>query len=94
MKPKGRKKIVCEILIFIKTNKIKAKENQIIYANDDYKCYKRIKALADLFPYNENHKRCKLVNKMIRDLWILYYFYKNNLDNRKINYENIKKKYI
>lgn len=93
MKPKGKKKIIIEIYIFIQKYKRRAKQGIIFYSNDDYRCYKRIRALADLYPYNEDNLRCKLINEMIEDLWILYYFYKNNLGNRKINYEIIKKRY-
>tara|TARA_Y100001973_G_C5026010_1_gene245595 strand:+ start:312 stop:596 length:285 start_codon:yes stop_codon:yes gene_type:complete len=94
VKPKGKKKLVIEIYIFILKNKKRAKQGIIFFDNDDYHCYKRIRALADLFPYNHNSLRCKLINKMIEDLWVLYYFYKINLGNRKISYENIKKRYI
>ena len=94
MKPKGRKKIIKEIYIFILANKKRAKQGIVFFSNDDYRCYKRIRALADLFPYNENNIRCKLINQMIEDLWILYYFYKINLSKKKISYENIKKRYI
>jgi len=94
VKPKGRKKIIYEIYIFIHRYKKRAKQRIVFYSNDDYRCYKRIRALADLFPYNENQMRCKLINEMIQELWILYYFYKINCTNRKVSYENIKKRYL
>ena len=86
MKPKGRKKLVHDIKIFVKKLKKRAKEGEIIYSNDDYKCYKRIRALADLFPY-ENNERLEEINELIDELWILYYYYKTNVNGKKISYE-------
>ena len=86
MKPKGRKKLVHDIKIFVKKLKKRAKEGEIIYSHDDYKCYKRIRALADLFPY-ENNERLEEINELIDELWILYYYYNTNVNGKKISYE-------
>jgi hypothetical protein len=91
--PKGKDKIIKEIQEFIKHNRQKAIKNLYDY-HDDLECYKMIYALAECFRVDENHKRNnEKVEIMIDDLWVLYYYFKNNIDGKKTNYNNIVNKF-
>jgi hypothetical protein len=91
--PKGKDKIIKEIQEFIKHKRQKAIKNLYDY-HDDLECYKMIYALAECFRVDENHKRNnEKVEIMIDDLWILYYYFKNNIDGKKTNYNNIVNKF-
>ena len=90
---KGKKKIILEIEDFINKKKKKAELNQYD-CHDDLECYKMIYALAECFRVDENHKRNNLkVEILIDELWVLYYYFKNNIDGNKINYNNIVNKF-
>jgi hypothetical protein len=91
--PKGKDKIIKEIQEFIKHKRQKAIKNLYDY-HDDLECYKMIYALAECFRVDENHKRNnEKVEIMIDDLWVLYYYFKNNIDGKKTNYNNIVNKF-
>ena len=93
MKPKGKEKIIVEIKKFIKDNKVKANKN-FYDSKDDLECYKMIYALSELFRVSDKHIRNhEEVEKMIDDLWCLYYYFKENIDGNKINYTNIVNRY-
>ena len=92
MKPKGNNKLVSDIEIFVKNYKKRAITGNVIYANDDYRCYKRIRALADLYPY-KNPLRTEKIDNLIGELWVLYYYYKININGRKVSYVTILIKY-
>ena len=85
--------MVEEIKEFIKEYKKKAIQEDSRIANNDYKCYKRIRALADMFAYEQYSERTEEINIMIDDLWVLYYYFKTNQNNGKTSYENIYNKY-
>ena len=91
--PKGKDKIIKEIQEFIKHKRQKAIKNLYDY-HDDLECYKMIYAPAECFRVDENHKRNnEKVEIMIDDLWVLYYYFKNNIDGKKTNYNNIVNKF-
>ena len=90
---KGKKKIILEIEDFINKKKKKAELNQYDF-HDDLECYKMIYALAECFRVDENHKRNNLkVEILIDELWVLYYYFKNNIDGNKKIYNNIVNKF-
>jgi hypothetical protein len=90
---KGKEKIILEIEDFISKKKQKAENNLFDYG-DDLDCYKMIYALAECFRVDENYKRDNIkVEIMIDDLWILYYYFKNNIDGEKINYYSFVNKF-
>ena len=61
---------------------------------DDYETYKMIYALADLFPVDEKYTRNEPeVEKQLKELWYLYFFFKHSIDGKNIKYSNIVKKY-
>ena len=93
MNKKGNQKLVEEIKEFIKEYKKKPIQEDSRIANNDYKCYKRIRALADMFAYEQYSERTEEINIMIDDLWVLYYYFKTNQNNGKTSYENIYNKY-
>ena len=93
MNKKGNQKLVEEIKEFIKEYKKKAIQEDSRIANNDYKCFKRIRGLADMFAYEQYSERTEEINIMIDDLWVLYYYFKTNQNNGKTSYENIYNKY-
>lgn len=93
MIPRGKDKVILEIEDFIKHKKKKAEKNLYDF-HDDLECYKMIYALAECFRVDENHKRNNLkIEILIDQLWVLYYYFKNNIDGNRINYNNIVNKY-
>ena len=68
MNKKSNQKLVEEIKEFIKEYKKKAIQEDSRIANNDYKCYKRIRALADMFAYEQYSERTEEINIMIDDL--------------------------
>ena len=93
MNKKGKDKLVQEIKDFIKKYQEVAINEDNRIANNDVKCYKRIRALADMFTYEQYSERTEEINNMINDLWVLYYYFKNNQNNNKTTYENMRYKY-
>ena len=85
--------VIRNIEIFIANSKIKAK-NHKYDANDDYKCYKRIYAIALVFPVNEKyHRDIPEIEWQIKELWYLYYYYKYRIDGKNFTYSQIVTKY-
>lgn len=90
---KGKQKIIREIEVFILKYKIKAKKHRYD-ANDDIKCFKRIYALAEVFPVNKKYKRnIPEIEWQIKELWYLYYYYKLRIDGKNLTYSQIVTKY-
>lgn len=90
---KGKTKVLREIETFILRYKEKAKEHQY-HNNDDVKCYKRIYALAELFPVNNKYqRRLPEIESQIKQLWLLYYYYKQRIDGKNLKYNQIVIKY-
>ena len=90
---KGKTKVIREIETFILRYKEKAKEHQY-HNNDDVKCYKRIYALAELFPVNEKYqRRLPEIEWQIKQLWLLYYYFKQRIDGKNLKYNQIVIKY-
>ena len=90
---KGKTKVLREIETFILRYKEKAKEHQY-HNNDDVKCYKRIYALAELFPVNDKYqRRLSEIEWQIKQLWLLYYYYKQRIDGKNLKYNQIVIKY-
>lgn len=90
---KGKTKVLREIETFILRYKEKAKEHQY-HNNDDVKCYKRIYALAELFPVNKKYqRRLPEIESQIKQLWLLYYYYKQRIDGKNLKYNQIVIKY-
>lgn len=78
---------------FIKHQKLKAKAGEY-NMDDDVKTYKMIYALAELFPVDEDFKRNEpKVEMYLKELWYLYFFFKENIDGYKVKYSNIVCKY-
>ncbi len=46
-----------------------------------------------MFTYEQYSERTEEINNMINDLWVLYYYFKNNQNNQKTTYENMYNKY-
>jgi|TARA_R110001583_G_scaffold57660_3_gene172432 hypothetical protein len=89
----GKQKVISEIERFIVTYKIKAK-NYHYHFNDDKKCFKRIYALADLFPVDEDyHRNVKQIEWQLKELWYLYFYFKHRIDGNKYTYTQIVIKY-
>ena len=89
----GKTKVIREIETFILRYKEKAKEHQY-HNNDDVKCYKRIYALAELFPVNDKYqRRLPKIEWQIKQLWLLYYYYKQRIDGKNFKYNQIVIKY-
>ena len=90
---KGKTKVIREIETFILRYKEKAIEHQY-HNNDDVKCYKRIYALAELFPVNDKYqRRLPKIEWQIKQLWLLYYYYKQRIDGKNFKYNQIVIKY-
>ncbi len=90
---KGKTKVIREIETFILRYKEKAKEHQY-HNNDDVKCFKRIYALAELFPVNDKyHRKLPEIEWQIKQLWLLYYYYKQRIDGKNLKYNQIVIKY-
>ena len=78
---------------YIEHNRKKAKAG-LFDKNDDILTYKMIFALAELFPVNDNYYRNEPeVEKFLKELWYLYFFFKENIAGKKIKYSNIVTKY-
>jgi hypothetical protein len=78
---------------FIRHQKNKAKVNKFEY-NDDFLTYKMIYALAELFPVDENYKRNEpQVEQYLKELWYLYFYFKESIDGNNVKYSNIVAKY-
>ena len=89
----GKTKVIREIETFILRYKEKAIEHQY-HNNDDVKCYKRIYALAELFPVNDKYqRRLPKIEWQIKQLWLLYYYYKQRIDGKNFKYNQIVIKY-
>lgn len=89
----GKTKVIREIETFILRYKKKAKEHQY-HNNDDVKCFKRIYALAELFPVNDKyHRKLPEIEWQIKQLWLLYYYYKQRIDGKNLKYNQIVIKY-
>tara|TARA_A100001201_G_scaffold7706_2_gene12242 strand:- start:73 stop:357 length:285 start_codon:yes stop_codon:yes gene_type:complete len=90
---KGKQKIIRDIEVFIINYKVKAKQHRYD-ATDDIKCYKRIYAIAEVFPVNEKYKRnIPEIEWQIKELWYLYYYYKLRIDGKNLRYSQIVTKY-
>jgi len=89
----SNKKILTQIELFI--SKYKHKANKHEYHNyDDLKCYKRIYAIAHVFPVNKKYKRnMPHVETLLKQLWLLYFYYKFRIDGKNYSYKQIVNKY-
>lgn len=53
-----------------------------------------IYALASLFPVDDEYNRNEPeVEKQLKELWYLYFFFKHKIEGKNIKYSNIVKKY-
>lgn len=78
---------------YIKYKKSKAKAG-LYDMDDDIRTYKMIYALAELFPVDDNYYRNEpKVEQYMKELWYLYYFFKESIDGNKVKYSNIVAKY-
>ena len=90
---KGKQKIIRDIEVFIINYKAKAKQHRYD-ATDDIKCYKRIYAIAEVFPVNKKYRRnIPEIECQIKELWYLYYYYKFRIDGKNLRYSQIVTKY-
>lgn len=90
---KGKNKVLKEIKTFILLYKEKAEAHHY-HTNDDLKCYKRIYAIAELFPVNKEYKRSlPKIECYIKELWLLYYYFKQRIDGKNLKYKQIVIKY-
>jgi hypothetical protein len=90
---KHKHKLIKQFEDFIHTYKLRAKRD---YYFDDYdvRCYRMIYAISILFPVDENYVRNEpKVEKCLKDLWFLYFFFKYRIDGYDVKYVNIVKKY-
>lgn len=72
-------------------NKAKAGKYNL---DDDLETYKMIFALAELFPVDEKYYRNEpKVELYLKELWYLYFFFKENSRGNKVKYTNIVSKY-
>ena len=78
---------------YIRHQKNKAKAGKYDYG-DDVETYKMIFALAELFPVNEKYYRNEpQVEIYLKELWYLYFFFKESIDGHNVKYSNIVVKY-
>ena len=78
---------------YIKHQKSKAKAGFYEY-DDDIVTYKMIYALAELFPVDKNYYRNEpQVEQYLKELWYLYFFFKESIEGNKVKYSNIVSKY-
>tara|TARA_R100000654_G_scaffold54086_1_gene80221 strand:- start:644 stop:925 length:282 start_codon:yes stop_codon:yes gene_type:complete len=78
---------------FINQQKLKAKAGDYDY-DDDYKTFKMIYAIAELFPVNDKYYRNEpKAEQHLKELWYLYFFFKESIDGNKVKYSNIVAKY-
>ena len=78
---------------YIKYQKSKAKAG-LYDMDDDIKTYKMIYALAELFPVDDNYFRDEpKVELFLKELWYLYFYFKESIDGNKVKYSNIVAKY-
>ena len=90
---KGKQKIIRDIEVFIINYKVKAKQHRYD-ATDDIKCYKRIYAIAEVFPVNKKYRRnIPQIEWQIKQLWLLYYYYKQRINGKNLKYNQIVIKY-
>ena len=90
---KNKKILLSKIQTFITKNKTKAKEDLYNF-DDDYKTFRMIYALASLFPVDDEYNRNEPeVEKQLKELWYLYFFFKHKIEGKNIKYSNIVKKY-
>ena len=62
--------------------------------DDDYKTFKMIYAIAELFPVNDKYYRNEpKAEQHLKELWYLYFFFKESIDGNKVKYSNIVAKY-
>ena len=53
-----------------------------------------IYALAELFPVDDNYFRDEpKVELFLKELWYLYFYFKESIDGNKVKYSNIVAKY-
>jgi len=78
---------------YIKYQKTKAKAGLYDY-DDDLRTFKMIYALAELFPVDEKYQRNEpKVEIFLKELWYLYFFFKESIDGNQVKYSNIVAKY-
>ena len=78
---------------YIKYQKSKAKAG-LYDIDDDIRTYKMIYALAELFPVDDNYFRDEpKVELFLKELWYLYFYFKESIDGNKVKYSNIVAKY-
>ncbi len=93
MKPKGKLKALDEIKIIISKYTKIAKRGKV-NKGDDIQCYKLIYAIAELFPaYSKDREKNPEVEILLDKAWVLYFFFKENIEGKKTNYINIVNKY-
>ena len=53
-----------------------------------------IYAISVIFPVNKKyHRNIPVVEKCLRDLWYLYFYFKYRIDGYDVKYVNVVKKY-
>ena len=78
---------------YIRHYKNKAKAGKFDF-EDDIETYKMIYALAELFPVDSKYYRNEpKVELYMKELWYLYFFFKENIDGNQVKYSNIVAKY-
>lgn len=62
--------------------------------NDDIETFKMIYALSELFPVDEYYQRNEpQVEIYLKELWYLYFFFKESIQGNPVKYSNIVSKY-
>lgn len=90
---KNKKELFLIFENFINTHKLKAKAGDYDY-NDDYKTFKMIYAIAELFPLNEKYYRNEPeIEKYLKELWFLYFYFKHRATGKSLTYRQIVIKY-
>lgn len=90
---KNKKELFLIFENYISHNRKKAKAG-IFNDNDDILTYKMIYALAELFPVDEKYDRNEPeVEKYLKELWYLYFYFRENIKGKKIKYSNIVSKF-
>ena len=90
---KNKKQLLEIFNKYIRHYKNKAKAGKYDYG-DDLETYKMIFALAELFPVDKKyHRNEPEAEKCLKELWYLYFFFKESIEGNQVKYSNIVSKY-
>jgi len=90
---KHKKELFEQFESFIRRYKYQAKKDFFL-SDYDVRCYRMIYAISILFPVDENYNREEpKVDKFLKDLWFLYFYFKYRIDGYDVKYSNIVKKF-